>query len=234
MTVERKSRKNKEKVEVEEKAVTVLPPEEPPKPEPTVLEAALAKLNTIEYNLLQAYIGAKKPELAIDMVGKCFISYLNGNDCREICKLQPGLPYEAILWAKFKYNWDRQKEEHIFNLHNAIKERVVKAQLDTTALISDMLTAASRLHGEKIKKYLQTGNATDLGDAMKIDSIGGLIKVVEGLQKITGQDNIKRIKTENTQNLNLTTQSDEDKEPISSESSEKIMQILADEKRKKN
>src|SRR5271157_4554727 len=80
MTVERKSRKNKEKVEVEEKAVTVLPPEEPPKPEPTVLEAALAKLNTIEYNLLQAYIGAKKPELAIDMVGKCFISYLNGNE----------------------------------------------------------------------------------------------------------------------------------------------------------
>src|ERR1700722_175093 len=98
--------------------VVVVPP--PPPKEAVTYEAAEAKLAPNEFNVLKDYIESGKPELAAQTIGEFFNLYLNGADTREILRLNPHMPYEAILWAKFKYNWDRQKEEHIFALQNNI------------------------------------------------------------------------------------------------------------------
>lgn len=230
-------RKVKDKAEVA--PVTEIPPENVPatQSKELVLEAALATLHQSEYNVLKAYIDGGRLELSLDTANRMFALYLNGTDIKEIFKLNSAIPYEAILWARFKYNWDREKELHIFQLKNAISEHVMKAQLDVTALMSNMLTAVSKTHGDKLKKYMQSGDIKDLDGALTIDSINSMLKIIDGLQKITGQGNTKTIRTENTQNLNVKVNggaSVGDEEPISSESSEKIMQILADEKRKKN
>lgn len=214
--------------------VIVVPP--PPPKELATLEAAMAKLPANEYNVLKDYIESGKLELSIDLIGKFFNLYLNGSDTKEIYRLNPTIPYEAIIWARFKYNWDRQKEEYIFNLQVAVRDKVLKAQLDTTELMTDILAAAKQLNGDKIKRYLQTKDVKDLEGALQAESITGLLKVIEGLQKITGQDNIKRVKTESTQNVNvnITQPTKAPDELLSPEASEKIMAIMADEKRKRN
>ena len=76
-------------------------------------------------------------------------------------------------------------------------QKVVKAQLETAALYADMLSATVKKNGHKLKKYLQTGNEKDLNGVLLPESILALGKVVEGLQKLTGQDrNVKMTKEE--------------------------------------
>jgi hypothetical protein len=59
-----------------------------------------------------------------------------------------------------------------------------------------MLSVANKQHGEKLKRYLQTGNMDDLGE-FKIDSIFNLKQTIEILQKLTGQDRVIRTETTN-------------------------------------
>ena len=91
----------------------------------------------------------------------------------------------------------------------------------------------------EMKKY------RELHDQMKKQQMKinneDLLKVVEGIQKITGQDRPKSSKEEGTLNINFgtpaspvnpnTTVSD-DNSSLSSEAAAKILQIIADEKRK--
>lgn len=170
-------------------------------------EKARKLLTLPEANMLVAYVNAGRHQLAPETAVKFFELYLNGNNCSEIHRLNKAFPYEAILWARVKYDWDKAKDDATHSLMLAVKEKVVRAQLETTSFMADLLVATSKKHGDRIKKYIQTGNEEDLGDALSVDSLHALLKVAEGLQKITGQDKIQKIKTEHTENLNVSVSS---------------------------
>lgn len=194
-------------------------------------EKARAILTIPEYNMMTAYIEKGGHPLAPQTAAAFYNLYLNGSDCREIHRLNSSFPYESVLWARVKYNWDAQRDEYVFQLQLGIKDKMVRAQLETASFLTDVLAAARKKHGDKIKKYLQTGNDADLGNAMNVDTIHGLLKAVEGLQKITGQDRETKIRKEETLNVNVnTTPADS---TLSSDSAAKILSIVAEEKRRK-
>lgn len=199
-------------------------------------EKAKALLSIPEYNMLMDYVKAGRHPLAPDTVGSLYQLYLNGSDCREIHRLNKAFPYESILWARIKYDWDAQKDDYVIELQNKIREKVIKSQLETTELMADLLTATSKMHSDKIKKYIQTGNEADLGNSMTIDSLAQLLRIAEGLQKITGQDRTQKIETKNTQRIEvgLSTSSRDGSQsvPISEEGAAALLAILAQEKSK--
>lgn len=144
-----------------------------------------------EKEALERYIGRGKPQLATETAMSFFGLFLNGYGVDEIHRMNPAFPVEAIHWARLRFDWDGKREKYLGQLHEKIISKVTKAQLETTNLMTDMLTVTTKKYGDKLKRYLQTGNEKDLGGAIEVDSIGQLLKLVDGLQKITGQSNTK-------------------------------------------
>jgi hypothetical protein len=196
------------------------------------LKKAQELLPEDEFTRLKNYIESGKHPLAPDVCAKFFELYLNGSDCKEIHRLNKGFPYEAILWARIKYNWDETRDQYIQSLQDHIKEKVIKAQLETTGLISDILVATNRRYSDKIKRYLQTGDEAELKGVLNIDSINGLLKLMDGLLKITGQDKVTKTISEvkNTTNVNINTNN----EKISPETAAKILDLITEDRNKQN
>jgi hypothetical protein len=200
-------------------------------------ERSRALLDKDEYLMLKKYIDSGGKQLASDTIASFFNLYLNGSDIKEIHRLNKAFPIESIYWAFVKFDWPKQKDAYIAEMQNTVKDRLVKANLETVGFLTDLLAAANRRHGDKIKKYLQTGNEKDLGDSLGIESIHGLLKVVEGLQKITGQDRTQILKREDTLNLNVNTGkggSPQDVTPLEPEDAAKILQIVSESKKRKD
>ena len=197
---------------------------------PTFDDASRAMLAPTDYDSLKKYIDNGGKQLAVPTAGAFFELFLNGSDVSEIHRLNKAFPVEAIHWARVKYNWDVQKEDYIRNLQLNIKDKLMKAQMETVGLLTDMLTAANKKHGDKLKRFIQTGNEKDLAGALSIDSVHGLLKVVEGIQKITGADKVQKISKEETLNVNVTSSTDD---ALSAETASKILAAIAEEKRKR-
>jgi hypothetical protein len=133
------------------------------------------------------YLNSGKHLLAADTAARFYELYLNGSDIKEIHRLNKAYPIEAIMIAKVKYKWDESRESYFMELQSKIRDKVVKTQLETVSFMTDMMSATYKLHGDKIKKFLQTGNPEDAKGALGIDTLHGLVKLSETLQKITGQ-----------------------------------------------
>lgn len=195
-------------------------------------DRALALLDNNEARDLQSYIKSGGSELALSTAQTFFELFLHGNNVDEIHRLNNTFPKSAIQWSRIKYGWDNLREDHMQNLHQSTMQKVMKAQLDATSLIADVLSATSKKHGDKLKKFLQSGNEKDLKGALDISNINQLTKMTEALTKITGQDKNVKITKEETLNLNVSTSSVTDK--LSPEASAKIIAAVAEEKRKKD
>lgn len=198
-----------------------------------LLIKAEGTLTTPKYNMLKAYIESGRHQLAPDTAIKFFELYLNGIEPEEIHRLNKAFPYEAILWAQVKFSWNHQKDEYIAKLSTTIRDKVIKAQLETTGLLTDLLSAANKHHGDKVKKYLQTGDQEDLKGALSIDSVGNLLKIVDGLAKITGQDKVHTVKTQNTQTLNLNVNAGKHDETMDAETAAELLSVISKSKKKK-
>lgn len=130
---------------------------------------------------------SQQPALGADLNAKLFSLFLNGKRCDEIRRLNPAISLGQIVAARIEGDWDKRREDHLDNLLNATSQRVQQATLQTADLVCDMLAVADREHGDKLRRYLQTGDEKELG-GLRVDSIFNLTKTIEALQKLTGQD----------------------------------------------
>lgn len=177
---------------------------------------------------LKEYIDAGKYQIATDTIAAFFELYLNGNEPTEIARINKGFPVEQINWAMVKYDWPVQRDQYMFDLQKNIRDKVIKAQLEATSLITDMITVSNKKNSEKLKKYIQTGDEEQLKGVMNIESLNGLLKTIEGLQKITGQDRTTTIKTQQTTDINFNVNNaGKGAEPPSTLSAEDAASILA-------
>lgn len=196
-----------------------------------LLKKAESILDPQDLVAVSAYIAGGKHQLAPDTAARFFELYLNGSSIDEIHRLNKAFPVEAIHIARVKYDWDTSKDLYILELQSSIKQKVLKAQIESTALMTDVLSAAYRMHGDKIKKYLQTGDESAVKGVFGVESIAQLLKVVDSLQKITGQSNQIKVKTESHQTIDVNLNKNTD--DISDETAAKIIAALAEEKRNK-
>lgn len=194
-------------------------------------DTAKAMLSAVEYQTLTSYIKNDGKELALITANKFFELYINGNSIEQIQELNPSFYTECIQWARVKYNWDKAKEDYINRLQRGIADKVLKAQLEATSLYADIISATVKKHGTRLKKYLQSGDVKDLAGVMQIDNIAQLGKVVEGLQKVTGQD--RNIKVTKEENFNLSVKTDLSDSSFGPDVAAHILKIIAEEKRSK-
>lgn len=199
-------------------------------------------LTSEETTALEVYQKRGGRPLAQETAMAFFQLYLNGYDTKEIQRMNSAFALESINWARLQYNWDREKQLYVSELMGKIKEKTMKAQLDVTNFMTDLLAVTSKLHGTKLKKYLQTGNPKDLEGYMPIDSINSLVKLVEGLQKITGYNPPIKVQSEKNININVTEGTQGDKavdqaivaDPnLSSDEAAQVLGIMAQSRRRR-
>jgi hypothetical protein len=82
--------------------------------------------------------------------------------------------------------WDEKREAHIGDLLSGVRERVQQSQVEAIAFACDLLSAAHKQYGDRIKRYIQTGNEEELGD-LKVKSLKDYKEVVSLVMSLTGQ-----------------------------------------------
>lgn len=185
------------------------------------LELAASRLSERELAAYKNWQNSRYPALAPDTQGKLFQLFLNGKSCEAIRALNPQFTLGMIVNARITGQWDRLYQEHIDDLLNNTKMRATQAQLESINFVSDLLSATNRMHGEKIAKYLQTGNEKDLGD-LQITTLTGYKTAVELLQKLTGQDKQQKV----TGDLTITHKADDSMSAGRAPNSEEAADIL--------
>lgn len=151
-------------------------------------------LSAKEQSLYLEWLEKKtKPSLSPSLSTQLFQLFLNGYSCDEICEHHNKIyPIGQILEARVRDEWDRRRKEHLDQLYSKVFDRVKQTQFESVAFTSDLLAAAHKLYGQKIKTFLETGKEDDLGEAQGlIKSLDAYRKVAEMLLKLTGQDKSK-------------------------------------------
>jgi hypothetical protein len=197
------------------------------------IEYAQADLMPEDVKTLTEYLAEGGHSLAPETAAKFFELFLNGSDAKEIQKLNKAFPLGSILDAQIKYRWSEKRDAYASDLQDRVVAKVKKAQLETTELMTDMLVAARKKYGDKLKKFIQTGNEEDLDGVLNIESLNGLMKITEGLLKVTGQDRTTKVETKSTQNVNVNVNSGQTGD-LSPEDAAEILNIMSKAKRRSN
>jgi hypothetical protein len=194
---------------------------------------AQADLPPDDLQLLTEYIVSGGLPLAPEAAAKFLSLFMNGSDAHEIARLNKPFKVAQILDAQVRYKWAEKREQYSIELQSRVPAKVLQTQLETTELITDVLAVANKRYGDKLKKYIQSGDEKDLDGVMNVESLKELLKLSEGLLKITGQDRVSKVnvKTHSTQNVNLNVTGAEGMSP---EDSAQILAIVSASKRKAN
>jgi hypothetical protein len=151
------------------------------------VERIVKKLSQSEAVAYKVWRDSNTPALAPSLNAQLFNLFLQGKGCDEIVRMNPGLRLGQVVAARVEGDWDRRREEHLDRLLTETSLRVQQTTLETADFVCDLLAVANKEHGEKLRRYLQTGSKSELGD-FKIESLSGLKSAIEVLQKLTGQD----------------------------------------------
>ncbi len=132
----------------------------------------------------------RKP-LSVTTSLKMYELFLNGYSCEEVARLNDHkFPSGMILEARLRDTWDDRRQQHLAELYGGIFDKVRQTQTEAVAFVADLLSAAHKKHGDKLKKFLQSGDQADLG-ALSIDTMTSYKTAADMLMKLTGQDKEK-------------------------------------------
>lgn len=147
-----------------------------------------ALLNERERRAYKSWRESGQAQLAPSLNAKLFDLFLRGHNCEEIARLNhPHIKIGQVVAARVEGDWDRRRKEHLDGLLASTSQRVQQATMETAEFVCDLLAVANREHGDRLRRYLQTGDPKELGD-FKITSLFGLKQAIEVLQKLTGQE----------------------------------------------
>lgn len=125
--------------------------------------------------------------LASSLQARFFNMFLQGISCEEIVRLNPGMSLGQVVTARVEGKWDEKRQNHVETLLRETALRLQQTTLEGIDFITTALAAANKLEGDKIKKYLQTGDPKELGE-FTVKNWGDYGKLLSLLKTLTGQD----------------------------------------------
>lgn len=177
---------------------------------------------------------ADAPPLSPLTAAQLYALFLNGQTCEEIAELNPGYTLGMVVQARLENDWDIRRKEYTESLMDNVGQRAKQVQLEAVHFIADALSVMHRKHGDKFKKYLQTGDESHLGGHLSfIGSMG--IKhykvLIELLKEATGQTERKTVNGE-VLHLHQVDQSGGAPLAVTEDNAEDLLEFLASKKTK--
>lgn len=144
-------------------------------------------LTVKELEAYQKHVDSGKPKLHPDKASQFFSLYLQGYQTADIVKMNPGFDLGVVVRARVDFGWDAQKEQYGKNLMDSVRQNVEKTTLEAAQFAADGMAVFRRLAGDHFRKYLQTGDARDLGPFADMN-LKHYKEFVDLFMKATGQD----------------------------------------------
>lgn len=155
-------------------------------------EKALEKLTADEHIALSRHEQANKPCLSPDFSAKLYSLFLRGLSCSDIVGINPGLTLGQVIKARVDGDWDQKREEYLTELLVSSNEKLQQTAAESLDFLSLLLAVCHKQQGEKLKKYLATGNSDELG-GLQITNMKGYAQVIETLARLIGADQKKTV-----------------------------------------
>jgi hypothetical protein len=130
--------------------------------------------------------------LSVDSQIELFELYLNGRSLSEIRQANPKFSLGQIVDSAVVGDWQQKKQEYLETLLQNAKSRLQQISCESVRFLSDQMAVAHKIQGEKLQKYLQTGNEDDLGE-FGIKNLRQYKEAAELLVRVTGQDKISTV-----------------------------------------
>lgn len=127
--------------------------------------------------------GQVSPGDAVQM----FELFVNGASCTQIEKQWRKYKLGAIIKVAIEHQWHEKRQEYLDHLHRDVVERGRQAIAESIGFTADLLAAAHKRWGQKLRRYLATGDESEL-DGFEIRSIDQYRKVVQTFLELTGHD----------------------------------------------
>lgn len=137
--------------------------------------------------------GSRYASIATSVALQMFNLYLSGRSLREIWEQnRQAFSFGQVVHAAVEGRWDEHRQEYLQGLYSKAAQRADQVVGEGVQFVGDMMTAAHRLHGDALKKFIQTGNPADLG-AFGISSVRQYKEAVELMLKLSGKDKIQKV-----------------------------------------
>lgn len=153
----------------------------------TLAQRVETNLNEVEKKAYEKYLSDGKPSLSPKTAAEFYELFVNGSTTEEIASLNPAFGLGIIVKARIDYSWDLKKEEYQVRLFETIKEKLQKTQLEAVDFSANSMAVFHKYWNSKFKRYLQTGNESELGE-FKVNSFKLYKDIAENLLKLSGQD----------------------------------------------
>jgi hypothetical protein len=140
----------------------------------------------------RVWLGKNEAPISPSTQGQMFQLYLQGKNCEEIRRLNPGFQLGAIVAARVAGKWDVERTRYLETLFAGIRQRVQQSAMETTDAICDLLAAKNKFMRDRVLRFIQTGDES-LVESLKLGDIKAYKELVEALMKITGQDQNKKV-----------------------------------------
>jgi hypothetical protein len=152
----------------------------------------IGRLTPEERTAYEEYMASGKPPLSLQTSLQLYELFVQGTGCEDIRRLNTNFSLGMIVRARIEHRWDERRDAHLAELYEQTGTRLRQTVMEGVNFIGDLLSSAHRRYGDRIKKFLQTGDEAELGD-LSITSIKQYKEVVEILMKMSGADNKKEI-----------------------------------------
>lgn len=118
--------------------------------------------------------------------------YLRGFSCEDISTQNPGLDTGAVARARVDGDWDERRDRYTAELLTDSAASLRQTAAESLNFLSLVLAVAHKEHGEKLRRYLVTGDPADLGD-FRIENFKGYKLIIETIAQLIGADQKKTV-----------------------------------------
>ena len=147
--------------------------------------AAMSKLSIDEQIAYDKALRSGRAPLAPTFNQKLYDLYLRGFSSADIVTANPGLDLGAVVRARVDGDWDARRDRYTGELLTDSAASLRQTAAESLNFLSLILAVAHKEHGEKLRKYLVSGDPADLGD-FKIESFKGYKLIIDTIAQLIG------------------------------------------------
>lgn len=137
-----------------------------------------------EWVAYEAWKRDRDPPLTSEMIGRMFAQFLQGMSPSRLAAHWQGQSLGAIVAAAVQHDWHGRRDAYLEEMHKAAVTRASQAKSEAVDFLADLMAAAHKQWGEKIKRYIATGDKGEL-EGFEIRSIDGYRKTLSAFLELT-------------------------------------------------
>lgn len=122
-----------------------------------------------------------------------FENYLNGSSILDICKMYSEYDPLAIHYTAYHYDWPLNRDELTIDLQDRIKQKILHSKYQQLELVDGMIKVAHIEAMNSIRTYIKHPCDKNMPKTFRITSIKELSEAITMMERIVGQDNIKKV-----------------------------------------